>query len=155
MLCFICSWNISIQRLSIWPNQRYTCLLLPFLHHHAATICILLLLFHHLVLHHVLLFHIIYKVLLLFDLVFNLLLYRMLHLIFLDFMQFHGILHDFSNKCTSFEDFAIHVSKKKFHFVQLLGHFLQAVTQTEHLRVLLDQRVAGACGFLHHEFVLI
>ncbi len=49
----------------------------------------------------------------------------------------------------------MHVSEEQLHLIELLGHFLNAVAQTEHLRVLFDKLVACLGGSFDHYLVFV
>ena len=79
----------------------------------------------------------------------------MLDLILLYLVELHRVLHDLLYQSASVKNLSMHVAEKELHLVQLLGHLLHTVAQTEHFRVLFDQLVTCSGRFLDHDFVLI
>ena len=104
-------------------------------------------------LHHSVVIH--EEILLVLNLVLELLLDRVLDLILLNLVELHRVLHDLLYQSASVENLSVHVTEEEFHLVQLLGHLLHAVAQTEHFGVLFDQLVTCSGRFLDHHFVLI
>ena len=93
--------------------------------------------------------------LLIFNLIFSLLLNGMLYLVFLNFMKFERIFHYLIDKCTSVKYFDVHFPKDEFHLIEFLPHLIKSISNSEHLRVFLDQYVAClGCSF-HQHLVLI